>query len=149
MIIAKPVVKDKFWILKQDDAKVGNIEASSDGYTVRINNSVTRVKSIGSIRHDPDFAFEAPPLLKKPTAEHAVHGYQTGSRCYNGMWDVKRRLPLFTKNRKSKSWYAAGWYVIRQRREWEVVQNPKLIALQRYPYQGPYHTKEQANEHKS
>lgn len=149
MIVAKPVVKDKFWILKQNDTKVGNIEASSDGYTVRLNNSVTRVKSISSIRHGPDFAFEAPPLLKKSTIEHEVHGYQTGNRCYNGMWDVKRRLPLFTKSRKSKSWYAAGWYLLKQRREWEVVQNPKLISLQRYPYQGPYHTREQANEHKS
>jgi hypothetical protein len=24
-----------------------------------------------------------------------------------------------------------------------------LISLQRYPYQGPYHTREQANEHKN
>lgn len=149
MIIVKPVVKDKFWILKQDDSKVGNIEAGNDGYTVRINDTVTRVKNISSIRHDPEFAFEAPPLLKKPTADNSVHGYTTGTRSYNGMWDVKRRLPLFTKSRKSKSWYAAGWYVIRQRREWEIVQNPKLISLQRYPYRGPYHTQEEANEHKN
>ena len=147
MIIAKPVVKDKFWILKQDDAKVGNIEAVSDGYTIRLNDTVSRVKNISTIRHNPDFAFEAPPVSKKVSAEYAVHGYDTGTRSYNGMWDVKRRLPLFTKSRKSKSWYAAGWYVIRQRRDWEVVQNPKLISLQRYPYQGPFHTREQANEH--
>lgn len=149
MIIAKPVVKDKFWILKQNNSKVGNIEAGTDGYTVRLNDTITRVKSISSIRHDPDFAFEAPPVIKKSTAENSVHGYYTGGRAYNGMWDVKRRLPLFTKSRKSKSWYAAGWYVVKQRRDWETVQNPKLITLQRYPYQGPYHTQEEANEHKN
>jgi hypothetical protein len=149
MIVAKPVVKDKFWILRQDDAKVGNIEAGSDGYTIRLKDSVTRVKNISTIRHDPDFAFEAPPVAKKHSETHSVHGYVTGSRSYNGMWDVQKKIPLFTKSRKSKSWYAAGWYVVKQRREWEVVQNPKLITLQRYPYSGPYHTKEQANEHKS
>ena len=149
MIIAKPVVKDKFWILKQDDDKVGNIEAGTDGYTVRLNSTVTRVKNISTIRHDSGFAFEAPPITKKPAAELAVHGYVTGTKCYNSMWDVKRRLPLFTKSRKSKSWYAAGWYLLKQRREWEVVQNPKLISLQRYPYQGPYHTRDEANEHQS
>jgi hypothetical protein len=149
MIIAKPVVKDKFWILKQNNDKVGNIEAGTDGYTVRVNDTVTRVKSISSIRHNPDFAFEALPVTKKATAENSVHNYDTGSRAYNGMWDVKRRLPLFTKSRKSKSWYAAGWYIVKQRRDWETVQNPKLITLQRYSYQGPYHTKEQANEHKN
>jgi hypothetical protein len=149
MIVAKPVVKDKFWILKQDDAKVGNIEAGSDGYTIRLKDTVTRVKNISTIRHDPDFAFEMPPVAKKHPEMHSVHGYVTGCRFYNGMWDVQKKIPLFTKSRKSKSWYAAGWYVIRQRREWEIVQNPKLITLQRYPYQGPYHTKEEANEHKS
>jgi hypothetical protein len=149
MIIAKPIVKDKFWILKQDDAKVGNIEAGTDGYTIRINDRVTRVKNISTVRQDPDFAFDAPPVLKKSTADNTVHGYYTGTRSYNGVWDVQRRIPLFTKSRKSKSWYAAGWYLVRQRRDWEVVHNPKLITLQRYPYQGPYHTREQANEHKS
>ena len=149
MIVAKPVVKDKFWILKQNDSKVGNIEAGTDGYTVRVNDTVTRVTSISSIRHNPDFAFEAPPVTKKAAAENSVHGYDTGGRVYNGMWDVKRRLPLFTKSRKSKSWYAAGWYIVKQRRDWETVQNPKLITLQRYPYQGPYHTREEANEYKS
>jgi hypothetical protein len=149
MIIAKPVVKDKFWILKKDDAKVGNIEASSDGFTVRLNDTVTRVKNISSIRHNPDFAFEAPPISKKSAAENSVHGYVTGTRSFNGMWDVKRKLPLFTKSRKSKSWYAAGWYWLKQHRDWEIVQNPKLISLQRYPYQGPFHTREQANEHNS
>jgi hypothetical protein len=149
MIIAKPVVKDKFWILKQDDNKVGNIEASGDGYTVRIKDKITKIKNIATIRRDLDFAFDAAPTVKKSVADDAVHGYHTGVRTYNGMWDVQRRIPLFTKSRKSKSWYAAGWYVIKQHREWEVVHNPKLISLQRYPYQGPYHTKEQANEHKS
>ena len=149
MIVAKPVVKDKFWILKQDDNKVGNIVASGDGYTVRIKNKTTKIKNIAAIRRDLDFAFDTAPVTKKITAADSVHGYPTGVRTYNGMWDVQRRIPLFTKSRKSKSWYAAGWYVVKQRREWEVIHNPKLITLQRYPYQGPFYTQEQANEHKS
>ena len=39
-IVAKPIVKDQFWILKQDDRKVGNIEATDDGFAVRINNKI-------------------------------------------------------------------------------------------------------------
>jgi len=56
------------------------------------------------------------------------------------------RVPLFTKQAKSKSWFAAGWYAVRQHRSWRVVRNPKLIVLQRYQYNGPFHNKEQANE---
>ena len=146
MIIAKPVIKDKFWILKQDDHKVGNIEAVGEDYSIRINDTVTRVKNISTIRHNPDFAFDPPPVVKKSTAVDQVHGYSTGVRSYNGMWDVKHRIPLFTKTKKSKSWYAAGWYLLKQRKTWETIHNPKLISLQRYPYQGPFHSKEQAND---
>jgi len=56
---------------------------------------------------------------------------------------------LFTRNTKSKSWFAAGWYNIKQHRKWESVQHPKLIALQRYQYQGPFHTKDEANNAKT
>jgi hypothetical protein len=62
------------------------------------------------------------------------------------MWDVKHRLPLFTKENKSKSWYAAGWYAVKQHRSWKLIRNPKLIVLERYQYQGPFHTQEEARK---
>jgi len=62
------------------------------------------------------------------------------------MWDIKRKLPLFTKQTKSKSWFAAGWYQLKQHRAWKVVHNPKLILLERYPYRGPFISKEQASD---
>ena len=40
MIIAKPVVPDRFWILKQDDEKIGNIQATANGFTVQILDQV-------------------------------------------------------------------------------------------------------------
>ena len=75
-----------------------------------------------------------------------VHGYETGCKAHNGMWNVQMKLPLFTKQAKSKSWFAAGWYNVKQHKTWKPVRNPKLIVLERYPYQGPFHTKEEANE---
>ena len=71
-------------------------------------------------------------------------GYPSGSRVYNPVWDVQQGLPLFTKKRKSKSWFAAGWYQVRQRKTWAVTQSPKLITLERYDYQGPFYTQEEA-----
>ena len=35
-LIAKPVIDKQYWILKKDDRKVGQVEASDDGYTVKI-----------------------------------------------------------------------------------------------------------------
>jgi hypothetical protein len=82
----------------------------------------------------------------KNTATNQVYGFTVLGRVFNPVWDVKHRIPLFTKENKSKSWFAAGWYCVKQHRKWKIVQNPKLITLQRYSWQGPYHTKKEADE---
>ena len=145
MIIAKPVIANQFWILKQNNNKVGNIEAGPHGYTVTIQDHVINYKSMPMVRKAMGVEFEDPEKTTKPVNDQ-VHGYYTKCRAHNGMWDVKHRLPLFTKTTKSKSWFAAGWYRVKQHRNWKVMLNPKLILLERYPYHGPYHTKEQAND---
>jgi len=63
---------------------------------------------------------------------------------YNPMWDLSQKLPVYTKTAKSKSWFSAGWYRVKKGRAWQILQAPKLIMLQRYPYHGPYQTKEEA-----
>jgi hypothetical protein len=56
------------------------------------------------------------------------------------MFDIKRKLPLFTKSIDSKSLYCAGYYVIKFDKGWVKSFCPKLITLQRYTYQGPFKT---------
>jgi hypothetical protein len=51
MIIAKPVLKNEFWILRQDQKKIGNIESLGDGYAVRINNQIVKIKNINAIKN--------------------------------------------------------------------------------------------------
>lgn len=144
-LIAKPVIANQYWILKQDDQKIGNIEAAGDGYRVTMLNKTAKYDTIPMLSRRENISFEKPVKAKKP-ADNTVHGYEVSGRFYNPIWDVKHKLPLFTKDNKSKSWYAAGWYQVKQHRTWKLVQNPKLITLQRYPYQGPFHTREEAND---
>ena len=146
MIIAKPVVDKQYWILRQDGHKVGNIEAVDDGYQVKINNEIQRFKTVSMIKLRVKIEFES--VGNKPNRDPAtfhVHGFPAGCRVYNPIWDVKHKLPLYNKEKKSKSWYAAGWYQVKQHKQWELVQSPKLISLERYSYQGPFYSKEQAN----
>jgi hypothetical protein len=147
MIVAKPVVKDQYWILKEDNQKVGEIENSNGELKFRFKDPA-RFKTVKMNGRPTNIEFELPIERSTPPANF-VHGYEVKGAVYNPVWDVKQRLPLFTREDKSKSWFAAGWYLVRQHRNWKAVQHPKLITLQRYPYQGPYHTKEQANECKS
>ena len=143
-LIAKPVVDKQFWILQENNNKIGNIEACDGGYQVKINNQViAQYKTIKLVERNINVTFETIPKPEKKTS-NIVHGYQAAGRVYNPVWDVPQKLPVYTKTKKSKSWYAAGWYTIKKGRHWAAEQDPKLIVLKRYPYQGPYHTKQEA-----
>jgi hypothetical protein len=147
MIIAKPVVDKQYWILQEDNRKIGNVEACDGGYQVKIRNKIQQYKTIKMVEQRVQVQFE--PAVKTPRvktpATYSVYGYPTASRVYNGIWNVPKKLPMYTKTNKSKSWYAAGWYCVKQGRNWESLQDPKLIVLQRYPYQGPFMSQEQAD----
>jgi hypothetical protein len=145
-IIAKPVIDKQFWILKQDDKKIGNIEACPGGYQVVINNQVEQYRSIRMAAQRANIHFETSVKPSKPDT-HLVHGYPASGRVHNPVWDVPHQLPLYTKTKKSKSWFAAGWYAIKRGRKWRTIQDPKLIALERYKFHGPFQTKEQASEY--
>lgn len=146
MIVAKAVIPNQFWILKENNEKVGNIEAGPDGYQVKIHNEIKQFKTIRTIKQRENIDFE-PAITKKPAVvTNQVHGYPTPSFPHNAIFDVKHQIPLWTKEIRSKSWYAAGWFRIKLNRNWSVVQCPKLITLQRYPYEGPFMTEEEANQ---
>jgi len=145
MIIAKPVIPNQFWILKENEVKVGNIEASPHGFDVKINSQVQSFKSINTIKQKVSINFE--PIAKKQPilSTNLAHGFPTSGKPYNSIFDVKHQVPLWTKENRSKSWYAAGWYQVKQGRNWTVEFCPKLITLQRYQYRGPFYSEEQAN----
>lgn len=147
-IVAKPIIDKQYWILKENDRKIGNVEACDGGFQVKINNQVAQFKTIKMVEQRVQVKFEPgvkiPKIKSKPS--HSVYGYPTVCKVHNGIWNVPKKLPLYTKTAKSKSWYAAGWYRVKQGRTWESVQDPKLILLQRYAYQGPYMSQEQAEQ---
>ena len=144
MLVAKPVVENEYWILKENNRKVGNITVDSAGVSVRIDNTTQYFKNISMAEQRANIRFEQINLT--PTKDDSVLGYKVNGRIYNSVWDVKHKLPLFTKKIKSKSWYAAGWYSVQQHSIWRTVQNPKLILRQRYTYKGPFKSKEEAQQ---
>jgi hypothetical protein len=148
MLVAKPVIDKQFWILQDGQEKVGNIEACAGGYQVKIHNQVAQFKTIRMAAQRVNIQFETQlrSSTQKPVSNQ-VYGYSAESKIHNPMWDVQMKLPVYTKTNKSKSWFAAGWYWIKKGKVWTQTQCPKLIVLQRYVYTGPYHSKEQADEH--
>jgi len=145
-IEAKTVIPNQYWILKQNNHKVGQIEVGEHGVTVKIQGQVAGYKTIKMAIRAANIEFNNTGIITNTcTTINTVHGYEVSGQIYNPVWDVKHRLPLFTRDTKSKSWFAAGWYIVKQHRNWKAVQHPKLITLQRYAYQGPFHSKGEAN----
>ena len=144
MIIAKPVIDKQFWILQQNNEKVGNVEACAGGFQLKINNRVEKFKTIKMLQQRAGIQFEHAFKHQVKSTQNLVHGYPAGTKVHNPIWDVKHKLPLFTKTKKSKSWFAAGWYQVTRGKNPKVVQDPKLITLQRYTYTGPFYSQEEA-----
>lgn len=138
MLIAKPVVPERYWLLRDGDRKVGNIQALAQGYRVQIHDRIQTFTSVQHIQRRVPVDFEPAPTNTSPSLTCECHGFPTTSLPYNSVYDLRLRLPLWTREPRSRSWYAAGWYSVRIHNRWRRMFCPKLILLQRYHYQGPF-----------
>ena len=140
---AKPIIENKFWIVEKDGEKFATLRKSEDNRFVMSNETGIKIyetKESLTRQFGKDF-FVAKIIKEADDAEpNEVHGYATSTTPHNAMFDVKRKLPLFTKSGDSKSLYCAGFYVIKFDKGWVKSFCPKLITLQRYEYQGPFKT---------
>lgn len=141
-LLAKPVVKGQFWIVTDGKEKVGNVLASGSGYELKLHGSTFHFENTKAIEKQAQIEFHS---VKRPLSkETPFKEYPTTSRVYNSILDIKRKLHLFTKTPKSKCYYAAGWYTIKQGDNEEVFFCPKYIFIQRYSYKGPFKTEAEA-----
>jgi hypothetical protein len=145
MITAKTVVDRNYWILTKDESKIGAITADAEGYTVTIGGRKHQFRTMRKLRDSLKIELPTVPKVHSPN-DKLIHGFDPGCRAHNSMWHVQLRVPVFTKSAKSRSWYAAGWYAVQQARTWKICNNPKLILLQRYRFQGPFHSREEAHD---
>jgi hypothetical protein len=150
---AKPVIKNKFWIVERDGEKIATIQAIDEGGFAYVDHMHReRFATIKLIENKFNIKFTKSiekPKVEKPVAlrEYEVYGWPTTHKPYNTLYDVSKKLPLFTKSDKSKSYFCAGYYIVKFSNTWTKATCPKLITLQRYEFRGPYHTKEQMQEH--
>ena len=143
-LVAKPIVKDQFWIVTDGTKKIGNIEANNSGYGVKLNGSFLQFDNTTELKKKTHIRFE-PIKSNKTKAAIPYPEYPTTAKTYNSLFDIKRGLHLFTKTRKSKCQHAAGWFLIKQNGVEQVVFCPKYIFIQRYSYQGPFKTEAEAS----
>jgi hypothetical protein len=142
-LIAKPIIPNKFWIVEKDGNKFATLRKNEDNRFVLSNELGVKIypnKESLTKQFGKDFFIAKIVKEANDAKENEVHGFDTSTTPHNAMFDIQRKLPLFTKSSDSKSLYCAGYYVIRFDKGWVKSFCPKLITLQRYEYKGPFKT---------
>ena len=146
MLHAKPIVPDKFWIVEKNGEKVGTLRRDTD-FVLTVNNKNARFPDQDTLTEKTKISFNNLIESTVPAKDNFnVHEYPCKTQPHNEIFDVKRKLPLYTKTAKSQSFYCAGYYIINFETGWMKAYCPKLITLTRNQFEGPYKTKFEIQE---
>jgi hypothetical protein len=141
------LVRIDFGSLKKNGQKLGTLQKEDTNGWIFLSHNRRK-----KVFHTQDSLYEkfgqgifandiqVPETPAEPT-EWEVHGYPVNQPPYNPVFDVQKQLPMYTKTPKSKSQFCAGYYIICFEKGWRKAYCPKVITLQRYPYQGPIKSK--------
>lgn len=141
-LLAKNIVKNKCWLVERDGVKFGTILANEQGVTLVAQGQRQRFASLKILKDKYNIVVDTAKTPKLTAQTHEVYSFPCEHRAHNVLWEVKKRLPIFTKSRKSKSFFCAGYYLVKFGNGWVKSFCPKLITLNRYEFQGPFKTQE-------
>lgn len=141
----KVLIPNKEWIIKAGNQKVGSISRVKKGYVflkngyhISLKTFEEIVQKIGVTALDNSFQKVKEEFLEGKTP--TIYDFPCNSAPFNPVYNIQKKLPLFSKSNKSKCQYCAGYYVIKFRKGWVKSFCPKLITLERYKYCGPFKT---------
>lgn len=143
-MIARPVVKNKFWIVEEQGEKVATIQQHTDGIAWVENAQRQQFANVDLLKNHYNIHFDRPASKSTKTTVNEIYGYPTDVRPHNSVWDIKHRVPLYTQTKKSKCYYAAGYYVM----EGKIVFCPKYIFINRISFTGPFKSEQEAENAK-
>lgn len=144
--IAKTLIQNKEWIVQYDRKKIGSISKLKKGYLFHRNNNKIYFKDIVDLQKnlgikDIDTSLKKSNNLKT-TNSLSIYDFPCKTRPHNAVYNLRKRLPIYTKNEKSKCYFCAGYYAIKFKKIWLKSFCPKLITLDRYKHYGPFKNEE-------
>ena len=145
-VVAKTMLANKFWILESSGIKLGTLCKQEDNrYMLSLNTGTkmfdTESQLIKEFQGNWSWGNDLIHIKQEDTFDsNFVYGYPCKFQPCNPIFDVQKKLPLFTKSKKSKSLYCAGYYIIKFEKGWVKSFCPKLLTIDRYPNKGPFKT---------
>ena len=144
--IAKPVIKNKFWVVEDHGQKIATIQARDNGGFVYVHDEIREYFSTTKqLTKQLNIKFSN-VVVKKSKENNLVYGFPVKGKFYNEVFDIIRKLPIYSKNLKSKSLYCAGYYLVFLNDTWTLSFCPKNITLNRYKFHGPFKTQLEAEQ---
>lgn len=144
-VVAKPILEGKFWIVESNGEKLGTLCRQDDhrymfscATGTRMFDNEQQLKQ--EFKNDWLWGTTGHLATAEIVDKNVVYGYPTRFEPCNPIFDVKKQLPLFTKSKKSRSLYCAGYYIIKFEKGWVKSYCPKLVTIERYPNKGPFKT---------
>lgn len=138
-VTTKEVIPNKEWIITEENKKIGSLLKIKKGYEFWHKGQHIEVKNLDELKNN--FGMEINfnhKLSKSEKDKNIIYGYPCSSTPYQSVYNVKKKLPIFIKSLKSKSYFCAGYFAVKFKKGWVKSFCPKLITLERYPYQGPF-----------
>jgi hypothetical protein len=150
---AKPIIPNTEWLIRNKNKKIGSVRKSKKGYFFIKNGEFAPFKDLSEIsEHLGVINFEESVKKLKTESDdetYNIYDFPCNSKPFNPVYNVKMKLPLYSKNSKSKSLYCAGYYLIKFRKGWVKNYCPKLITIERYEHLGPFKTEQEMKSHLS
>ena len=145
---AKVLIPNQEWLIKSGNKKIGSISKVKKGYLVLHHGKAIPFKDLTEVKNAVGIALfeESIKKVKRDILEpvsYSIYDYPCKTKPYEPLYNVQKKLPLYTKRSKSKSQLCAGHYIIKFSKGWVKSFCPKLITLERYPYYGPFKTEEE------
>ena len=144
LLKAKSIIKDSFWILEDNDLKVGTMRKGSDRWQVLLEQNKQEFKNYSDVINflgtDPLKISKKKELEAPVSGKFDVNGYPTEIKPYN--IETNNHLPTYTKTSKSQVRHCAGYYCVEFPKGWVPSFNPKLLTLIKnaVSFTGPYYS---------
>ena len=98
MIKAKPILKNKFWIIENNGQRIGTLSKQEDKRymyscatgTEYFSDTKSFNSYIGGVSWDKTSISDADSVTKE------IHGFSTSTKPHNVIYNVQKKLPLFT-----------------------------------------------------
>jgi hypothetical protein len=143
---ARSIVDDKFWIIERNGEKVGTLRHGNE-FILTMDKKNYRYSSLSTVKEKLGIEFnKSIAKVESASEQFEVHGYPCKNKPYNDIYDLKRKLPIYTKQEKSTSFFCAGYYIINFDLGWRPAFCPKLITIAKNEYLGPFKTKLEMKE---